>query len=79
MPKNGREQFSWPAGRSWLSAKDPVELSFSVLYNDRARSTVFDEARYLLELHEAFVPPSMATFEYHYSGHPTPYSPIFNT
>ena len=38
MPKNGRELFSWPAGRSCLSAKGRVELSRSGLHNDRARS-----------------------------------------
>ena len=45
MPKNGRELFSSPAGRSWLSAKDPVEPSLSVLYNDRAKSTAASSRR----------------------------------
>jgi len=40
MSKNGRRQFSWPADRSWLSSKDAVERSLSILHNDRARSTV---------------------------------------
>ena len=39
MPKNGRVLFSSPAGRSWLRAKEPVELSLSVVHNDRAKST----------------------------------------
>jgi len=43
MPKNGREQFLSPAGRSRLSSKDAVERSLSILHNDRARSTAADE------------------------------------
>ena len=41
MPKHDRELFAWPTGGSWLSAKDPVERSLSILQNDRARSTAY--------------------------------------